>query len=113
MPPSSNNLTLHSIHLQTFKKNNKTMQIIQIDDHELHLARSCSLASWKLRSGTTSGRCAEVPSGGGFAFPASPLSLRLPLRAPRAFPFFINKKKLSYFVLLNLNQKELSSWVRS
>ena len=67
MPPSSNNLTLHSIHVQTFKKNNNIMQIIQTDEQDDFPSAVVLACKLQLRSCNHPGRCASVPSG--FALP--------------------------------------------
>jgi hypothetical protein len=82
MPPRSNNLTLHSIHVGTFKKSNNIMQITQIGDKTNSLARSCSLASCQLHSCNRPGRCASVSSG--FALPRfTPVASLAAARASR------------------------------
>jgi hypothetical protein len=67
MPPSSNNLTLHNKHLETFKKNNNNMQIMQMDEQDDFPSAVVLACKLQLHSCIRPGRCASVPSG--FALP--------------------------------------------
>jgi len=82
MPPSSNNLTLHSIHVQTFKKNNNIMQISQTDERDEFPSAVVLACKLQLHSCNRLGRCASVPSG--FALPRfTPVASLAAARASR------------------------------